>query len=63
MFIKKYLGAIVISVIIMSFILIDSRGEEYEFPEWVPKGAVEKARESLRFFSDFQNEIASEYNI
>jgi len=34
---------------------------EEEFPEWVQKGAIERAKRSLNFFSYFHNEIGSMY--
>jgi hypothetical protein len=32
-----------------------------KLPEWVPRGAIEEARKSLREFAYFSNEIAAKY--
>lgn len=33
-----------------------------EFPEWVPKGAIEQGKKRIRFFAYFHNEIGSMYS-
>ncbi len=57
---KKVLIAGAAILVLSSFFSAMSYCGE-EFPEWVPEGAIKEARESLKEFAYFSNEIASGY--
>jgi hypothetical protein len=60
MYVRKILITRVTILVLSSFFFSAAYCGE-EFPEWVPKGAIEKAKRSLNFFSYFHNEIGSIY--